>query len=355
MSQSVGKGTNVGNSQMEWLYDSNSGKPTNDDYLMGKAVDKNFERMGTEGQINAVEYDCCPESIFSSQVDHQVDLQRKLQEDPLVSLKMKEVDTRKKILDNPLKMREINSYIESLKKKKHKKEKKRKKHKNKDYEKDDEDLDNMLLQKLKGISEEPTQKSTSRYQTGKSKATNPRNSRRESSSESSADERDHHKIRHKERDSSVDKHRSKEHKRKKYDSSPIRNKHYDHYHKDRQSKTGSNRNRFASPPRRRSRSPHKRENKRDTQDSSESERAKKLQEMMENANWREEQRTKKVKSHRMKESEEEAARLEKHDPSFLRKELSKAAESGSVEKRIKSNKHNIQRGFSSMSENFARR
>ena len=57
----------------------------------------------------------------------------------------------------------------------------------------------------------------------------------------------------------------------------------------------------------------------------------------------------------MKESEEEAARLEKHDPSFLRKELSKAAESGSVEKRIKSNKHNIQRGFSSMSENFARR
>ena len=128
----------------------------------------------------------------------------------------------------------------------------------------------------------------------------------------------------------------------------------DNYHKDRQSKTQSNRNRFASP-RRRSRSPHRRESKRDTQDSSESERAKKLQEMMENANWREEQRTKKVKSHRLKESEEEAARLEKHDPSFLRKELSKVAESGSVEKRIKSNKHNIQRGFSSMSENFARR
>ena len=213
----------------------------------------------------------------------------------------------------------------------------------------------MLLQKLKGISEEPIQKSTSRYQTGKSENRNSRSSRRESSSNSSADERDHHKIRRKERDSSVEKHKSKEHKRKKYESSPIRNNHYEHYHKNRQNKTGSNRNRFASPPRRRSRSPHRRENKRYTQDSSESERAKKLQEMMENANWREEQRTKKVKSHRMKESEEEAARLEKHDPSFLRKELSKAAESGSVEKRIKSNKHNIQRGFSSMSENFARR
>ena len=102
-----------------------------------------------------------------------------------------------------------------MKKKKHKKEKKRKKHKkNKDYEKDDEDLDNMLLQKLKGISEDPIHKSASRYQTGKSKETNPRNSRRESTSESSADERDHHKIRRKERDSSVEKHKSKEHKRK---------------------------------------------------------------------------------------------------------------------------------------------
>ena len=115
MSQTFGKGTGVGNNQMEWLYDASTAKPTDDDYLLGKAVDKDFERKGTEGQINAVEYDCCPESIFSSQVEHQVDLQRKLQEDPLVSLRMKEVDTRKKILDNPLKMREINAYVSNQK------------------------------------------------------------------------------------------------------------------------------------------------------------------------------------------------------------------------------------------------
>ena len=124
-----------GKSQMGFMYDENSGKPTDDDYLLGKAVDKNFELRGTEGQINAVEYgkyffsntstyvkrrieilitDCTPESIFSSRVEHQVDLQRKLQEDPLISLKMREVDTRKKILDNPLKMREINKYVSSF-------------------------------------------------------------------------------------------------------------------------------------------------------------------------------------------------------------------------------------------------
>lgn len=58
--------------------------------------------------------DCTPESIFASQAEHQVDLQRKLQEDPLISLKMREVDTRKKILDNPLKMKQINDYVSFL-------------------------------------------------------------------------------------------------------------------------------------------------------------------------------------------------------------------------------------------------
>ena len=87
----------------------------------------------------------------------------------------------------------------------------------------------------------------------------------------------------------------------------------------------------------------------------ESDRAKKLKEMMQNADWREEQRSNKVKKHREKESEEEAARISKHDPSFIRKELAKAADSGTVEKRIQSNRHNIQRGVSSMNENFARR
>ena len=56
--------------------------------------------------------DCNPVSIFSSRADHQVDIQRKLQEDPLISLKKTEVETRKRLLDNPLKMREIQAYID---------------------------------------------------------------------------------------------------------------------------------------------------------------------------------------------------------------------------------------------------
>ena len=40
---------------MTWLYDENTAKPKDEDFLLGKAVDANFEK-GTLGQINAVEY-----------------------------------------------------------------------------------------------------------------------------------------------------------------------------------------------------------------------------------------------------------------------------------------------------------
>ena len=40
-----------------WMRDDPSKMgPSNEDYLLGKTVDKNFEQQGTMGQINAVEY-----------------------------------------------------------------------------------------------------------------------------------------------------------------------------------------------------------------------------------------------------------------------------------------------------------
>ena len=74
-----------------------------------------------------------------------MDIQRKLQEDPLIELRKTEVETRKRILDNPLKMREIHSYIEKMKKKKSKK--KKKKHSHSDLD-DDEDLNALILKKM---------------------------------------------------------------------------------------------------------------------------------------------------------------------------------------------------------------
>merc|ERR1712076_60066 len=135
--------------RLNFLYDEETAKPKSEDYLLGKAIDANFERAGTMGQINAVEYDCIPESIFSSRVEHQVDIQRKLQEDPLIALKQTEVDKRKRILDNPLKMREIQTYIEKMKKKKKKKSKKKKKGHGSGSDDEDQDLDALLMAKLR--------------------------------------------------------------------------------------------------------------------------------------------------------------------------------------------------------------
>ena len=73
-----------------------------------------------------------------------MDIQRKLQEDPLIELRKTEVETRKRILDNPLKLREINSYIEKMKKKKSKKKKKKHSH----SDDDDEDLNALILKKM---------------------------------------------------------------------------------------------------------------------------------------------------------------------------------------------------------------
>ena len=53
-------------------------------------------------------------------------------------------------------------------------------------------------------------------------------------------------------------------------------------------------------------------------------------------------------------SQEEDERADK-DPDFIRRQLEKAAASGSVEKRIQANRHNIQRGAFSMDSNFAKR
>lgn len=77
--------------------------------------------------------------------------------------------------------------------------------------------------------------------------------------------------------------------------------------------------------------------------------------MMGNAKWREEQRGKNVKHYRNLDEKEEKEQIDNHDPEFIRKQLSKAAESGTVEGRIKANRYNIQRGKSAMDSNFARR
>lgn len=108
--------------------------------------------------------------------------------------------------------------------------------------------------------------------------------------------------------------------------------------------------RARSPKKARSKSPVVKKEKVD-----DDEKARKLREMMENATWRDEQRAKKVHKFRDSERKEQDEIKNEHDPGFMQRELKKAVASSSVESRIRSNKHNIQRGVGVMDTNFARR
>ena len=55
--------------------------------------------------------DCVPESLFSSRAEHQVDMQRKLAEDPLVFLRKREIDQKRKLMENPIKMKQLKAYV----------------------------------------------------------------------------------------------------------------------------------------------------------------------------------------------------------------------------------------------------
>ena len=137
----------------DWMYNQNT-EINKEEYLLGKAIGKNFEAEGTMGRINAVEYDCAPPSIFASQAAHQVDLQRKLIEDPLVAIKKRELEDRRKILDNPVKMKALQEHIEDLKRQRKSKKKKKKNKKSKGNDSDsDTDLDLKLLKKIKKMEE----------------------------------------------------------------------------------------------------------------------------------------------------------------------------------------------------------
>lgn len=136
--------------KLEWMYKSSNELINREEYLLGRNIDKSFEMLQAEEQrkdqnmvgvkqsINHVEHECIPFSIRSYrniESTEQVDLQRKVMEDPLMLIKQREMESRKKLLENPVKLKELHRILktdELLKKsKKVKKSKKSKKSKKK--------------------------------------------------------------------------------------------------------------------------------------------------------------------------------------------------------------------------------
>lgn len=89
---------------------------------------------------------------------------------------------------------------------------------------------------------------------------------------------------------------------------------------------------------------------------SEAEKEEKRREMMENASWRERDRSTAVKKSRINDEKELIDHTKEFDKDFLNRHLKKAQNHpGSIESRIRSNLNNIQRSSRTMDTNFARR
>ncbi|EDW87428.1 pre-mRNA-splicing factor CWC25 homolog [Drosophila yakuba] len=178
----------AGEAKLEWMYKNSTELINREEYLLGRKIDKSFETLqaeesrqeqstvGLKQSINHVEHDCVPFSIRTYrnlQSNEQVDIQRKTLEDPLMLIKQREMESRRKLLENPVKLKEIHRILKTeqeqkaAKEKKVKKSKKSKKSKKKkknrrssDDESDDsesndsdDDLDRKLarqVSKLKG-------------------------------------------------------------------------------------------------------------------------------------------------------------------------------------------------------------
>lgn len=170
--------------KLEWMYKGTRDLINREDYLLGRSVDKNYEILNAEEQKdkeshlfgvtvpkNHVEYECIPFSIReyrSLQCTDQVDIQRKILEDPLMAIKQKEIESRRKLLENPVKLKELHNILKMEKLKKSSKKRKSKKSKSKkkkkkssrsskasdsdDSDSDSEkDLDKLLTKKYKKV------------------------------------------------------------------------------------------------------------------------------------------------------------------------------------------------------------
>lgn len=133
-----------------------------EEYLLGRSVDKTFENLNNDEKLkqqpvagppkSRVEHECIPPSIrdFNKVAQaEQVDLSAKLQEDPLVTIKKREEESRRQFLQNPVQLKKLQKAIkaqEAIKKKKKKKKSK------------ESDLEAKLKEKLLGIKDKKASK-----------------------------------------------------------------------------------------------------------------------------------------------------------------------------------------------------
>ncbi|XP_071448045.1 pre-mRNA-splicing factor CWC25 homolog isoform X1 [Hetaerina americana] len=337
--------------KLDWMYKGPGGVVSREDYLLGRAIDKSFDLLQESEKETAQSTSAEGRSDQglpgrSGILDDQVDVARKLQEDPLLFIKKKEMETRSQILNNPVKLKQLQKILkeEKLRERKSKKKSKKKKRKRSSSSSDDEkDLDRILAAKYSRLRNHLNNVDVSKLLSDDENEERRKKEKREVS------------MSHSQESSGSSRHRhgdSKSHSTKEYGL--LKPAGYDKKPSGKPTVNSSDRSHKVSKAPSKP-STNTQQQKGQKRPLSEEEIEKRRREMMDNARWREEQRERNVRHQKEEERKEKESEKQGYDTTFLRKQLSIAASVGTVEGRIKSNINNIQRSGRAMDKNFARR
>lgn len=341
-----------GQHKVEWLYGGN--KIDKEAYLLGKPIDKLLTENEKEKEATAA---------AASYIPSTVDLANKIREDPLFEIKKQEFEAKKRLIENPLKIKQLKELLSktSSKSKKYdyndsdssdsdRKQKKQKKKKNQNYNRSNSRSRSRSRSRDKD-AKKYKKSSTSRSRSNEKQLSRRRDNddgyygyRKRSKSPADTSSRSHH---HHESSKLEEINRYK----KRYDDlknlrdntttkTTDRKKQHTHTTSDyHRTSTSSSSSRID-----------------EVKKLSDAEKALKLQQMTENAKWRNEIRNKNVKKYRDDDKKEELDDRNKNDPeaSEVFNSMMRGAYS-SAEDRIKRNVKNIQRNENAYDRNFARK
>uniref|UniRef100_A0A1E1XCN0 Putative cwc25 spliceosome-associated protein n=1 Tax=Amblyomma aureolatum TaxID=187763 RepID=A0A1E1XCN0_9ACAR len=388
--------------RLDWMYQGVAGLVDREQYLLGRKVDKNFEiAKKEEAGVEDKNEDLQPGAIFTmAPTNAAVDLENKIREDPLFAIKKQEMKSKKTLLSNPIKMKHLRDMIEqSIKKSKkaHKKKKKEHKKKRSSSVSSSSGTEHDQQERHSKVKPEKDQRDrehrasghhsseTSRSKSSSSAHEHSRKARRRHDSSSSPDARSHHRVATQLK-RPIKSSSETASKRKRHDSSTSNcsaksggngESHHqpvglasdgDDDHRDRRPKFGllirgdqswKKERQPAAPLKAQWKKPEpaKEEitHRHRRRPLSEEEKAAARKEMMENAHWRDEQRKTFVHQYRSSEASEEEKHHKRTGEGFIRPMLAKAADSGSVENRIKQKMYTVQRSSGAMDSHFARK
>lgn len=203
--------------KLSWMYKN---KVDDEEYLLGRRIDKSALNDPEPTTQNT------PGALFTEVMTRrsEMDMQVKMREDPLYAIRKKEEETRRRLLEHPIKMKQLQKTIEQQKaEKKHKDKKKKKKKKHKKNESSDDDDDDLLQQYLSIVNRKKSAENQSQQeprsprmaedkpQHSSGKSHNAKHSQQMSCSDRDGNKIQHSHCRSPDRNTRNDSHRKKTH------------------------------------------------------------------------------------------------------------------------------------------------